>query len=123
MDHLQGIADEMGVRVYESPRMIDNGCYIHHRKLILIRYNADPVTKRCALAHELGHAYYGDEGPCEPRFERRADLFAADLLITREAYAEAELIHPATSFIAQELSVTPHLVEVWKQRHHEWSYL
>lgn len=123
MDRLEKIAESMDLVVYETSNLPLNGCYIHHRRVILLRYNTDPVTKRCALAHELGHAYYGDEGPCEPRLERRADLFAADLLITKEAYAEAERIHPATSFIAQELSVTPHLVEVWKQHHHEWSYL
>lgn len=117
LDHL---AEVMGVRVVESPdlRADLNALYIHHRRRIIIRPDLDPYTRRAALAHELGHAYYGDDQADDPRLERRADQWAARLLITPESYAHAEHLHgPHAGAIAWELGVTPDLVRVWRGLH------
>ncbi|MHD0036265.1 ImmA/IrrE family metallo-endopeptidase [Corynebacterium diphtheriae] len=63
----------------------------------------------------LGHAWHGDDIHGDPRLERRADQFAAQILITPTEYRLAENLHEAhASGIAYELGVTPHLVEVWQ---------
>lgn len=117
MHQLEKIAHHMGVHIIEDPHLTPalNGCYLHHRRLIVLQYHLDPYTKRCTLAHELGHATFGDQGPCTLREERRADQFAAHLLIRPEDYAAAEQQHEGhLGAIAHELEVTPHLVRVWR---------
>ncbi|VEH79479.1 DNA-binding protein [Corynebacterium kutscheri] len=76
---LDQLADTLGVTVVETPHLDDglNGQYLHHRRLILLRKGLDPWTKRSTLAHELGHAWHGDDIHGDPRLERRADQFAA----------------------------------------------
>lgn len=44
----------------------------------------------CALAQELGHAHYGAPASHRPRYELRANRFAARLLISPVEYAMAE---------------------------------
>lgn len=114
---LDQLADALGVAVVETPYLDDglNGQYLHHRRLILLRHGLDPWTRKSALAHELGHAYYGDNIHGDPRLERRADQFAAQILITPTEYRLAEKLHDGhTGAIAYELGVTPHLITVWK---------
>lgn len=113
------LATAMGVTIVETPQLRPdkNAVYIHHRRMILVRQSLDPWTRRAAVAHELGHAYYGHEVPDDPRSERRADEFAARLLINSDAYRAAETIHPSVGAIAHELGVTPHLVEIWRGMH------
>lgn len=70
---------------------------------------------RSTLAHELGHAYYGDDVNGDPRLERRADQFAAQILITPAEYRVAEILHDGNpGAIAYELGVTAHLIQVWR---------
>ncbi|MCS5479775.1 ImmA/IrrE family metallo-endopeptidase [Corynebacterium sp. YIM 101645] len=116
---LENLAATLGVTIMDTPRLRPdvNAVYLHHRRIILLRYDLDPYTRRCALAHELGHAYHGDQIPGDPRIERRADEFAARILITPEDYAAAEALHHSVGAIAHELEVTPHLVEVWQDLH------
>lgn len=120
MIDLDQIADVWGIRVIESPTLRDdlNAMYVHHHRRIVIRPHIDPYTRRAALAHELGHAYYGDETHDDPRLERRADHFAARLLISPVEYALAENLHgPHDGAIAWELGVTPRLVATWRELH------
>lgn len=121
MKELETIAEKLGVAIAYTDKLPHDldGAYLHHRKLILIRADLDYWSKRCALAHELGHAVYGDER-CElpgqePRLEKRADQWAAQFLITPEEYQGAEKLHGGhTGAIAYELGVTPHLINIWK---------
>ncbi|WP_408931096.1 ImmA/IrrE family metallo-endopeptidase [Corynebacterium sp. YSMAA1_1_D6] len=74
---------------------------------------------RSVLAHELGHAHYGDtptgNGHYDQRQERRADEYAARLLINPHDFeAAATWHHGHLPAIADELEVTKHLLRVWK---------
>lgn len=70
---------------------------------------------RSLLAHELGHAYYGDVGPQPEEAERRAWRYAANLLIDGAAYAEAERLHgPHLGGLAEALDVTPEVVRAFQ---------
>ncbi|WP_101507712.1 ImmA/IrrE family metallo-endopeptidase [Corynebacterium ulcerans] len=114
---LEELAQALGVSIAEVRGFSDglNGQYLHHRRLILLRSDLDPWTRNSALAHELGHAYYGDDTNGDPRLERRADQFAAQILITPAAYRVAEILHDGNpGAIAYELGVTPHLIHVWQ---------
>ncbi|CAM4152752.1 ImmA/IrrE family metallo-endopeptidase [Corynebacterium belfantii] len=69
----------------------------------------------CTLAHELGHAHYGDPPEHDGWREKRADRFAARILITPGEYAVAERLHgPCPGAIAYELGVTAHLIQAWR---------
>lgn len=54
----------------------------------------------------------------DARAERAADQFAAELLISPEAYAEAELRHgTCLDCIGHELGVTTDLLATWRDIH------
>ncbi|MDU0478353.1 ImmA/IrrE family metallo-endopeptidase [Staphylococcus chromogenes] len=117
---LDPLATALGVRIVDSPRLHPdlNAIYLHPRRMILIRPGLDPITYRCALAHELGHAFYQDEDHGNPRLEKRADLWAARLLISPVDYMLAERLHDGhIGAIAHELGVTPHLATTWRNHH------
>lgn len=85
------------------------------RKIVTIRLGMSDSTTLCALAHELGHAHYGDPPGHHGAHEIRADRFAARLLISPTEYAAAESIygpHPAT--LANELGVTVKVLKTWQ---------
>ncbi|WP_276923356.1 ImmA/IrrE family metallo-endopeptidase [Corynebacterium pyruviciproducens] len=106
----------MGVAVVETPELSEdvNAVYIDAEFMILIRSGLDPWTRRSCLAHELAHAYFRDE-VSEPRIERRADQWAAQLLISPAEYRAAELLVGAhVGALAYELEVTPAVVETWR---------
>ncbi|MGV0399412.1 ImmA/IrrE family metallo-endopeptidase [Corynebacterium segmentosum] len=86
-----------------------------HRKIVTIRLGMSDATTISALAHELGHAHYGDPPGHHDPHEHRADRFAARLLISPVKYAAAESIygpHPAT--LANELGVTVKVLKTWQ---------
>lgn len=100
----------------------DLGGWFAHSRRILYRPDLTYVNAICAVAHELGHAYYDDHPTDDPlrdeRQELRADRYAADLLITHEAYEEAEhLVGCHEGAIAHELNVTVELVTIWRDAH------
>ena len=114
LDHL---AELLGVQVIETGDLHPevNAMYLHHRRMILLRPDLDSFTRRCTLAHELAHAFHGDTIFGDPRLERRANQWAAQLLISEDAYRAAETIHgPHTGAIAHELEVTPEVVDTWR---------
>ncbi|WP_075815920.1 ImmA/IrrE family metallo-endopeptidase [Corynebacterium sp. CNJ-954] len=64
------------------------------------------------MAQELGHANYGDEHSDDPRLERRADLWAAQLVISEPDYREAEQDYgPHPGALAWALGVTRDVVD------------
>lgn len=114
------VADALGVRVLAHSDG-DKGRYYGHRTISL-RADLGHINFRCTLAHELAHVALRHDpaatGWVAARQEREADKWAARLLITPEAYREAELAHgPHPGAIASELEVTTHLVNVWRDHY------
>lgn len=93
------------------------GVYHHPTRTISTRRGMSIQQYRSTLAHELGHAYYGDiprRGIYSVRQETRADSYAARLLITHEAFLDAAAWHNGhLGGIADELEVTHHLLLRW----------
>ena len=91
------------------------GEYRDDRRLIVLH----PVLTRrqctATLAHEVGHAEFGDR--CStPAVERRAWEFGASLVISSRDYERAEaLVGPHPAALAIELEVTPKLIEAWRR--------
>lgn len=92
--------------------------WLPNQNAVTVRIGMDDAETLCALAHELGHAHYNDPPGHDPRFEARADRFAAQLLISPIDYALAERAYgPHPSRLAAELGVTLHLINVWRDLH------
>ena len=67
------------------------------------------------LAHELGHAFYGDDGPQPEHLERRAWRYAAWLLLTDRAYAHAERLYGhRAGALADALDVTDDVIHAYR---------
>lgn len=97
------------------------GYYLHHSRMISLRDDLTERQLRSTLAHEIGHAVRGDipTGTIfDQRAERAADNFAANLLITEEAYIESEQRHDGRlDPMAHDLGVTVHLLKTWRRLH------
>ena len=114
-DRLHALLDEQGVELVETGRLDAryNACFHAGSRTIVMRAGLDPVTRVCAIAHELGHVANGDT--CSsPRAERLADEWAAQHLVDGDRIEDiATDCGGAPSAIAAELGVTPHLLNVW----------
>lgn len=124
MTDLHCLAERMGVTIRRVPAGpgVPAAYYDHHARTIYTRREQTVESYRTALAHELGHAYYGHHPPASraehSRQEAQADRYAANLLISPTEYALAERLYgPHPGAIADELEVTRHLVEVWQATH------
>ena len=114
---LHRLADTLGVRLVRhngGPK----GFYNHYARVISTRRGLSIAAYRSTLAHELGHAYYKDEPTENTHYdrkqERRADQFAAQLLLDEESVKAAMIWHNEhISPAAYELEVTQHLLKVW----------
>lgn len=89
------------------------GCYQPDSARIWFDLRLTPAERRSVIAHELGHHRYGDR-TSTPAAERRADRFAASLLIDPAEYARIERIHSDVWTIADELQVTVKIVEAYR---------
>lgn len=111
------LAESMGVQLRRHTGG-PPGWYDHRRRIISTRRGMSIQQYRSVLAHELGHAAHGDtptgNGHYDQRQERRADEYAAQLLINPTDFESAAIWHhghlPA---IADELEVTKHLLRTW----------
>ena len=116
-DRLEDLVFEVGVDLVETD-MLDprfNAVYHAASRTIIVRSALDPVTRVCAIAHELGHAANGDT-ESSSRAERLADEWAATNLInSSEVESVATECGGIPSAIAAELGVTTHLLTVWMQ--------
>ncbi|APT85342.1 hypothetical protein CAQU_10045 [Corynebacterium aquilae DSM 44791] len=95
------------------------GYYDNERRVISLRNGMSDREARSTLAHELGHALHGDTPTPDPvlhaRQERRANEFAARLLIDPAELAVAEAAYGADTFtLARELDVSPHLIDTFR---------
>lgn len=91
------------------------GEYRDDQRLVILNTRLTRAQATAALAHEVGHAVFGDR--CStPRFERRADEYGAALIVNVKDYQRAERLvghHPGA--LADELGVTPRLIEAWRR--------
>lgn len=104
-----------------DPRMGEylRGLYEHDVRTITINSGMSRNQICYAVAHELGHAWYGHRWLGDPHgdaaAERLADQHAARLLIDRREYARAEaLVGPHPGAIALELDLDPCVVAAWQ---------
>lgn len=111
------LAEHMGVQLRRHTGG-HPGWYDHHRRVISTRRGMSIQQYRSVLAHELGHAAHRDtptgNGYFDQRQERRADEYAAQLLINPTDFESAAIWnHGYLPAIADELEVTQHLLDVW----------
>lgn len=117
MQELIAHAAQLGVSVHvahiDGP---ERGYYDAENNIVVYDFELTYIERRCVLAHELGHAYYGHRCSGNPRFEEDADFYASCLLIAPGAYMAAGTINPASDAIADELEVEPRIVRVYEKR-------
>lgn len=94
------------------------GYYNHATHTISTRRGMSITQYRSTLAHELGHAHYGDHptghGYYDQKQEARADRYAVHLLIGPVAFDEAyRWCQGDLQALADELEVTQHLLHVY----------
>lgn len=117
IDALIEVAEARGFQV-RWHRGGPKAAWLPQQSAVTVRLGMDDAETLCALAHELGHAHYGDPAGHDRRYEQRADRFAARLLISPVEYALAERTygtHPAR--LAAELGVTVHMIRTWRGMH------
>jgi Zn-dependent peptidase ImmA (M78 family) len=119
IDDLFDFAKRNGVNVKYGDLGRRRGEYRHSHNLIVINPRMSEVLQRSTLAHELGHWHHADEWTDDPRTlaarERRANEYAARMLISPVDYALAERAHgPHVGAIARELEVATYVVEAWQ---------
>lgn len=116
---LETLAHTMGITVIETSKLGStlNACFHPPTQTIFIKIGLDPVTRRCAIAHELGHAHYGHD--CStPGAERQDDEWAARQLLD---VGDVEVVgwecEGSAAAMAAELGVTPYLLVLWMGMH------
>lgn len=125
MERLFDMASRLGVKVeYADLTGLDrDGDFCRRRRCIRLQIGMLARLERSVFAHELAHAYFDDERSMIPhlddRMERRADEWAAHILIERESYtAAAERFGRNVEYIAQELGVMDFIVEAYERTLH-----
>lgn len=110
-------AADLGLEVVWTPDLPDDchGYYEDDARLVALNYRCTRAQVTFALGHEVAHATFGDRCSTEA-IERRADEFAASLLIAPDEYAEAEAIAGEhAGAIARELGLTRRCVLAWRR--------
>lgn len=117
IEELIATASRLDVRVGWTRLNGEAGRWVPAKSMILLDSRLSPREERCALAHELGHAFHhhpasGSSGP-RADVESQADAFAAMLLIPEADYRRAEsqvgCSHPGA--LAEVLDVDARIVE------------
>lgn len=119
MEDLLQYAAGLGLRVqFRDLGRVRNG-EIHSSGLVIINDRRSMAQQRVTLAHECGHHVHGHDWTSahdRARDEREADTYAARLLITPEAFAEAEsLVGCRDAALARELHVEPKHIVLWRE--------
>jgi len=119
---LKRYAESQGVEVIERhlPTTWPHALYIPELNTIYLEARQPHCYKRANLAHELGHAHYGDtptgNGHYDQRQEQRADEYAAHLLINPADFEASAIWHQdCLPAIADDLEVTHHLLKIWME--------
>lgn len=119
MDHLLRLLADNGLHFVEGPGRAYGG-YEPTTATIRVTPGLTLRATCSVLAHELAHAVLGHTPTTDPtlraRQERHADEWAARLLITAPAYAEAERLRgPHLASMAFELGVTVEIVAAYRR--------
>lgn len=116
---LHKLAETHGVR---TQRHTGGGKGYYHAPThtITTRRGMSIQQYKSTFAHELAHAIRQDvpidNAVLHARNERRVDIMAASMLITKEAFLDAYIWHNGhMGAIADELEVTKHLLDTWIQ--------
>lgn len=118
---LRHYAEFLGVNVSSAVNIGNNliGIFDLATNTIILERNATYRQKKCALAHELVHWYYGDEDGehiLKAKAETRTRHVTARLLINSSEYAKAEELYDGEiGGIAEELDVTPQVVRDYQE--------
>lgn len=116
-DALIDVAERRGYRVLWHRGGAKAG-WQPYRHAITLRLGMSDTATVCSLAHELGHAHYGDPPGHHGPTELRADRFAAKLLISPTEYALTESLYgPHPARLAHELGVTVKVLKTWQTLH------
>lgn len=116
LDLLFAHAADLGLAVeWEDLGGRRRGVYRDAQRLIVLNRRLTRHQATATLAHEVAHAVFGDRCSTPP-IERRANEYGAALIITVKDYqrAEREVGHH-TGALADELGVTPVLIEAWRR--------
>lgn len=115
MRELLAHASRLGVSVHVAHLPAPyRGWYDIDAAQVVYDWDLTPDEQREVLAHELGHVHHGHACEGNPDHERLADTYAARLLIHPEEYAAAERVAENPTYIAEELSVSTHLVGIYQ---------
>ncbi|QGJ93486.1 peptidase [Arthrobacter phage Mufasa8] len=108
------MAAAMGVAVEWERYMPEGwkGAYDLASNAVYLLWGLSPLTGKCVLAHELGHAHYRHSGNSRPN-EWHADRWAAHQLIDKRDYFEAIRDSPSLDELSRRLNVTPHTASVY----------
>jgi len=113
LDALIDVAEDRGYHVLWH-RGGPKAAWLPRRRVVTLRVGMGDSDTLCSLAHELGHAHYGDPPGHFGPHELRADCFAAKLLVSPIDYAAAEALYgPYPQLIAAELGVTVRILNTW----------
>lgn len=117
---LHRVARQLGVTLTRHNGGV-KGYYNHTTHTISTRRGMSIQQYRSTLAHELGHAHYGDHptghGHYDQKQEARADRYAARLLIDPQAFDTAyRWCQGDHRELADELEVTQHLLAVYMRQ-------
>lgn len=105
------LAHQHGIRVWWSRHQGGRAQWSATHRSVWLAPDLTDREARSLLAHELGHAHYGDQGPQGQHHEARAWRHAAWLLVDKDAYVTAEILHGQdTAAIADELHVTVEVI-------------
>lgn len=118
--YLSDLAAQAGVTIEYVHLTGRDGEYLHAQKLIRLRPGMAARLHRSVLAHELAHAVFADVpshfGPVNAKQERRADEWAALLLIDLDDYRHLEHMHQGhAGAIAFDLGVMRSIVEAFQR--------
>ncbi|MFS3128683.1 ImmA/IrrE family metallo-endopeptidase [Nocardioides sp. Bht2] len=116
LDLLYAHAADLGLRVEWAdlgPRR--RGQYCDESREVTLNHRLSRSQATATLAHEIGHAVFGDRCT-SPKVERRADEYGASLIINVKDYKRAErLVGSHVGALADELEVTAKMVEAWRR--------
>lgn len=105
-----------GIRVLTANLLDSRGLWLPERRTILLKRGLTSTTRKCVLAHELAHAYYGDDCSTPDR-ERRANRWAANRLITADDVARCSQDYPGhPEQWCERLQVTDLILLAWLQQ-------
>ncbi len=91
------------------------GEWYEDEREIYFELTQSPDEAVFTIAHELGHAHYGDRCEGNPDVEERADIYATQLLIDPKVYAALEQQGLHQHDIAEELGVSVDALNLWMQ--------